>query len=194
MKKIIIACVILLTMITAAAHGNPIKGTQNAINGYISNLARKTTSNKLSLLDKTIVGIGFNSMIAGGYILYPEAAAILRHYIYGNGEDLFLSNDYFKRSKFIQHTIKRKGVGKHKITLRQHQDWRLSYALNPFTLHIKKDGTIKIYQKIVFKHPKRKVHTTLNLFGFKVKVNDGLVHVMNPTPFTVYVKPWKQKI
>ena len=133
-------------------------------------------------------------MIGVGYIFYPEAAAILRHYIYGEGEDLVLSNDYFRKSKFIQRTIKRKGVGIHKISLRQHQDWRLSYALNPFTLHIKKEGTIKIYQKIVFKQPKRKVRTTLNLLGFKVKVNDGLVHTMNPTPFTVYIKPWKRKL
>lgn len=194
MRKIIIACAVLLTMTAAAAHGNLIKKTENAINGYISNLSKKTTSNKLTRLDKTIVGAGFNSMILGGYAFYPEAAAILRHYIYGNGKDLFISNDYFKRSKFIQRTIKRKGVGKHKIALRQHQDWRLSYALNPFMLHVKKDGTIKIYQKIVFKHSRQKVRTTLNLFGFKVKVNDGLVHVMKPTPFTVYVKPWKQKI
>tara|TARA_R110002051_G_scaffold39538_1_gene83197 strand:- start:836 stop:1423 length:588 start_codon:yes stop_codon:yes gene_type:complete len=194
MKKIIITSSVLLIIGVSVAHGNSIKKAENTLNHYISGLARKTTSNKLDIFDKTIIGIGFNSMIAVGYFSYPEAAAILRHYIHGEGEDLLLSNDYFKKSKFIQRTIKTKGVGKHKISLRQHQDWRISYALNPFILHIKKNGTIKIYQKIVFKHPKRKVRTTLNLFGFKVKVNDGLVHAMKPSPFMVYVKPWKQKI
>lgn len=34
------------------------------------------------------------ALIAGGYIVAPEAARITQHYVFGNGEDLYLNADY----------------------------------------------------------------------------------------------------
>ena len=41
------------------------------------------------------------AMIAGGYIVAPEAARITQHYVFGNGEDLYLNADYIKNSPVI---------------------------------------------------------------------------------------------
>jgi hypothetical protein len=69
---------------------------------------------------------------------------------------------------------------------KQYKDYRLSYALNPFTISRSKDG-YTISQWIAF-DTTGKVHTTLNLFLFKVNVPDNFVHTFECTPFMVISK------
>jgi hypothetical protein len=70
------------------------------------------------------------------------------------------------------------------VRFTQKDDWRLSYAINGFTL-IKKKHKIIVKQYIVFDKT-GKVYTDLNLGVAKLRVDDGFVHTFDCTPFWVY--------
>ncbi len=70
-----------------------------------------------------------------------EGIQVLYHYMYGNGEDLVLESDYLPHSPVIKRELGKMKVGQTKrITFHQKEDWRLSYALNPFHLKKTKNG------------------------------------------------------
>ena len=123
--------------------------------------------------------------IVGGWFVAPEASAILRHYCFGNGETLILDSTYLKRSYIINkvgRTLKN-GQTRRDYGFKQKYDWRLSYALNPFTIS-KKGKKYHIEQWIAF-DKSGKVHTTLNLGIFSFKVEDAIAHAFDCTPFLV---------
>jgi hypothetical protein len=126
------------------------------------------------------------TMIAGAYIVAPEAARITQHYVFGNGEDLYLNADYIKNSPVILKNLNLKKGEVRRIALKQHEDWRLSYALNP--MHIKRNGKgYTVFEYVDYGHGINKdVVSQLNLGFAKVKVHDNIVHSFECTPFTVY--------
>lgn len=126
------------------------------------------------------------TLIAGAYVLAPEAARITQHYVFGNGEDLHLNADYIKNSPVILKNLNLKPGEVRKIALKQHEDWRLSYALNP--MHIKRNGKgYTVYEYVDYGHGvNRHVVSQLNLGLFKIKVYDNIVHSFECTPFTAY--------
>ncbi len=68
-----------------------------------------------------------------------------------------------------------------KVEFRQPEDWRLSYALNPFHIKREKDGYL-VYQYIEFDRS-GKIHTDLNLGFTKIRVYDNIVHVFDCKSF-----------
>ena len=125
-------------------------------------------------------------LIAGAYVLAPEAARITQHYAFGNGEDLHLSADYIKNSPVIRKNLDLKEGEVRRVTLKQSEDWRLSYALNP--LHIKRNGKgYTVFEYVDYGHGVNKnVISQINLGFTKVKVYDNIVHSFECKPFTVY--------
>jgi hypothetical protein len=114
----------------------------------------------------------------------PEGMEILQHYCLGDGSELVLESDYLPNSPVIQSELSKMKVGQDKVVrFHQREDWRLSYALNPFHLVKKKDG-FEIYQYIKFDSKGVDV-TELNFYIFKIKVKDSWVHIVNPEPFMV---------
>ena len=114
-----------------------------------------------------------------------EGIQVLYHYMYGNGEDLILKSDYLPHSSVIKKELKRMKVGQTKrITFHQKEDWRLSYALNPFHLKKTKNG-FEIYQYIKF-DTTGKVYTYINTPLGKIKIFDSWVHIKECKPFMVY--------
>ncbi len=113
----------------------------------------------------------------------PEGAEILRHYCFGNGDTLFLSADYIRKSPVIIENIKKMQVGeRRKIAFHQKEDWRLSYALNPFIM-IKKKDSVVVYQYIKFDQS-GKTYTLLNLGIITIKLHDNIVYTFDCKPFT----------
>lgn len=120
-------------------------------------------------------------MIFVGTFIYPEASQILNHYCFGNGEKLVLQSDYIKNSPVVVRELKKIKVGqKKRVVLKQSEDWRLSYALNPFYIEKRKDKVI-ITQHIKF-DSSNKSYTWFGPF----KISDNIVHVFDCTPFDVY--------
>jgi hypothetical protein len=117
-------------------------------------------------------------------ITAPEGIAILQHYCFGDGTNMVLESAYFPNSPVIKSELKKMRIGEDKvITFNQNEDWRLSYALNPFHL-VKKTNGFEIYQYIKFDN-KGVVVTEINFRLFKIKVKDSWVHVTKPIPFMV---------
>lgn len=115
-------------------------------------------------------------------ITAPEGCSILQHYCFGDGSDLVLESDYLPNSPVIQSELKKMRIGQDKVVrFYQKEDWRLSYALNPFHLVKKQDG-FEIYQYIKFDNKGIDV-TEINFKLFKIKVKDSWVHLVDPTPF-----------
>jgi hypothetical protein len=117
---------------------------------------------------------------------YPkEAVDVLSHYIFGNGEDLVLSSEYIPKSPVIKKNLLSMKVGEsRRVAFNQKEDWRLSYAINGFTLTKTKNG-FKIYQYIKFDNT-GKVYTYINLPGHKIKIYDSWVHSFKCTPYKLY--------
>jgi hypothetical protein len=117
--------------------------------------------------------------------IYPEASMILKHYCFGNGDTLHLPSDYLRKSPVILKNLKQMKIGQTRIIrFKQPEDWRLSYALNGFSLTKKSDKVI-VKQWIEF-DKKGGIHTDLNLYLFKIRIKDNIVHVFDCTPFWAY--------
>ncbi len=154
---------------------------------HLAAMNNRVQRNETTDLDKLQCTVLYNSMIYVGGLAYPEAADILDHYIYGEGENLYLKPDYLRASPVIVKSLKQMRAGESRnVWLEQHEDWRLSYALNGFTLR-KKKTKAQLSQHIIFSKD-RSIYTDLNFFLFKVRVPDGLIHALDPTPFTVYAE------
>jgi hypothetical protein len=137
----------------------------------------------IAVFFKKILVLG---MICIGAIIYPEASSVLRHYCFGNGETLMLESDYISKSPVILKEIKKLKIGHKKtVRFRQWEDWRLSYAINGFTLERKKDSVL-VTQWILF-DTTNKVCT---YFG-PVAIPDNIVHTFDCHPYQVKCQ-WKQ--
>lgn len=125
------------------------------------------------------------SLIIGGKLVAPEASTILTHYCFGNGDTLNLKTDYVKESPVVLKNIATMKTGEsRKVSLKQQEDWRLSYAINGFTLKKTGDGQFLIYQYIKFDST-GKVFTKLNLGFTEIVVKDNIAHTFDCTPFVV---------
>ncbi len=137
----------------------------------------KTISVLLLLLyfSKKILVIG---MIVVGAIFFPEASKALRHYCFGDGSQLEVSPDYIKNSPVVKKHLAHMKIGeKHKVGFHQWEDWRLSFALNPFTIEKQKHKII-ITQWMEFAK-KDQVVTWL----FIIPMPDNIVHTFDCTPY-----------
>lgn len=124
-------------------------------------------------------------LIFGGKLFFPEASQILEHYCTGNGDTLFLDPFYIKNSPVVKREIEGMKEGQvKKIRFHQKEDWRLSYALNPFNIK-KEGGKFKIYQYIKFDSGDRD-YTDLNVGFTKIRVKDNIVHTYKCKPYIAY--------
>jgi hypothetical protein len=114
--------------------------------------------------------------------LPTEGMQILYHYIFGDGEDLILESDYLPHSPVIKKALRTMKVNeKKRIAFKQVEDWRLSYALNPFYLTKTKNG-FEIYQYIKF-DTTGTVYTYIKTPFGTVKIMDNWVHLVECKPY-----------
>jgi hypothetical protein len=127
---------------------------------------------------KKVLVIG---MIGVGYFIFPEASQALNHYCFGNGETLYVDSKYIKTSPVVLKALKNMKVGeKKKVGMHQWEDWRLSFAINPFTIEKKKDKVV-ITQWMQF----AKKNDVITWFG-PIPIPDNIVHTFDCTPYLFY--------
>lgn len=120
-------------------------------------------------------------MIAFGFLFFPEASKILRHYCFGDGSTLYLKSNYIKNSPVVKKKLAKMKVGdKRKVGMHQWEDFRLAYALNPFSIEKRKNKVI-ISQWIQFD----KTNRVITWFG-PIPLPDNIVHTFDCKPFLVY--------
>lgn len=134
----------------------------------------------------------YKSLIAGGRLIYPEAAAILKHYLFGDGSDIRLESRYFFNSDTVQRAISNM-IGSHSppVYLRISEDPRIAYAVNGFHIEIR-EGEYYVVQFIDFDNTAGgNLYTTFPRPGGELKVPDRLVRIFEAEggclPFTVYI-------
>ena len=125
------------------------------------------------------------AMIVGGFFVAPEASQILSHYCFGDGDTLYLDSSYLKKSPVVISAATGLKVGGkiNEVSIKQSKDWRLSYAINGFTLKKTKKGYV-IQQWIEFDKTGT-IPTNINFGIFKLPVQDAIVHTFDCTPFWV---------
>ncbi len=130
----------------------------------------------MSLWYKKLCVVG---MIVGGFFVAPEASQILSHYCFGDGDTLYLDSSYLKRSPVVISAATGLKVGGkiNKVRVIQSRDWRLSYAINGFTLKRTKKGYV-IQQWIEFDKTGT-IPTDINFGVGKLRVQDAIVHTVN---------------
>lgn len=117
-------------------------------------------------------------MIAVGAVFFPEASQALRHYCFGDGSTLHVSPDYIKKSPVVIKHLKKMKVGqKKKVGMHQWEDWRLSFAINPFTIEKRKNKVI-ITQWMEF----NKTGDVITWLFF-IPMPDNIVHTFDCTPY-----------
>jgi hypothetical protein len=122
-------------------------------------------------------------MIVVGFFFFPEASQALRHYCFGDGSQLNVDPEYIKTSPVVQQHLAKMKVGqKKKVGLHQWEDWRLSFAINPFTIEKQKHKVV-ITQWMEF-DKKNKVTTWL----FFIPVKDNIVHTFDCTPYMFHTE------
>jgi hypothetical protein len=115
---------------------------------------------------------------------YREGIIVLSHYLFGNGSDLILESDYLPQSPVIRKRLKTMKIGeKQRVSFRQKQDWRLSYAINGFEL-TKTSSGFSIHQYIAF-DTTGTVYTDVKTIIGKVRIYDNWVHQFGGKPFNL---------
>lgn len=141
-----------------------------------------TGFDRMTLHGATLAGV------AMGWVAYPEASAILFHYVYGDGSELELSSSYFRRSPYLSARIAELGPGRHgPIGFEQSRDWRLSLAFNPYYLDVDGECVRLWHPRIAFAavsgEPTR---TAVPIGKLRIQVYDNLISALDPTPFAAY--------
>ena len=127
--------------------------------------------------------IGLN-ILTGFKGIPMEAISIVYHYMFGNGEDLVLDSSYLPTSPVIKNELSTMSIGEsRRVRFTQELDWRLSYAINGFTL-TKTENGFNIIQYIKF-DTTGEVYTRINNPFFEFTIDDNIVHFIDCTPFTV---------
>jgi hypothetical protein len=155
---------------------------EKGINLHFISINNRVHKNEVTAFDKLESKLLYEGMIVAGKFLYPEGSEILNHYINGDGSDLHIDPRYIQSSPVVVNHLQKMKIGETKlIRFTQKDDWRLSYALNPFRLK-KERGKALIWQEIEFLK-KKDVYTELNFGIFKLKLQDGLIHALKPKKF-----------
>ncbi|MFT2010216.1 hypothetical protein ACMA1I_16195 [Pontibacter sp. 13R65] len=183
--KRFLSFVVISTMMFCFIMVSPIgRVVEKEINRHFEAIHHRLNTHNLTVVDKIEGRILYGSMILIGKFIYPEGAAILEHYINGDGTELVLEADYIKESPVIIRNLASMRNGETRIvTLHQDEDRRLSYALNPFRLR-KDQHKVQLWQEIKFLKP-QSVFTILDFGLFKLKIPDGLIHILKPKRFMV---------
>lgn len=169
--------------------------TERHLNQYIEALSEKSSQGTLCTLDKALLHTSVLAGITLSRLPYPEASALLYHYVYADGSDLELPSSYFEQSAYLQTIISRLGEGQHgPIALKQDDDWRLSLALNPYYLTVTPESVRLYHPNITFAsvQDSDKVMTVVPIGKLKLNVYDRLISALNPKPFYVYSE-WPNK-
>lgn len=160
------------------------------LSSHFAQMNRRRENNRLNKLDVAECQVLYYGIALAGRFVSPEGSAIVSGYLHGQGRDLWLDSSYLRTSPVILRNWRSLKVGqRHQYSLRrQADDWRLSYALNPFSLR-RGEHEVLLWQRIEFTTNPRTV-TKLNYGLGVVELPDALIHVLHPVPFMVYAK-WK---
>jgi hypothetical protein len=135
------------------------------------------------LITGSLIVISFVWLVR--FSVFREGIQVVTHYMFGNGSDLQLRSDHIPHSPVIRKRLASMRVGETvRVSFRQQDDWRLSYAINGFQLTKTKTG-FRIYQRIEFDHS-GKVFTDINTPIGDIRISDNWVHIIDYKAFRLF--------
>ena len=201
MKKIIILAVILVFSSYMAYCLIKNENTYNIFTikqDILDEIVDSFDNGLLTVYDKRTINRIYRDMIFFGGIIYPEASKILKHYIFGDGEDIVIISKYFFNSRIIKNALNNGSNNRiiGPVTLRITDAPRIAYAINGF--YIKNSEPIEIYQEIDFANKNdRNTYTVFNILGREIKIPDRLIRAFEENggckKFTVRIRANKLK-
>lgn len=167
------------------------RNSEQALNGYLLQMAHRADRNALTILDRFVVhGFAIGGAVVG-YPMYPEAAKSLFYCIYGKGEAEEISAQYLKQSPFIQKEIRRLGMGNHReMFMHQADDWRTSLAFNPYNLRITRDS-VELYCNKTHFIPSAYIVSTIPFGRFLIRFPHSPLAALQGPPYRLYAR-WKR--
>ena len=159
------------------------------LTAHFRQMNERREEKRLSWADGVQCQLLYTGIALGGRLLSPEGGQVIYHYLHGQGKDLWLSPDYIQTSLVVTRSLAslREGESR-RFTFRQADDFRLSYAVNPFHLS-KKAGKVLMWQLIEF-DAKPHTYTTLDYGIGSFRLPDALIYSMHPKTYTVYCQ-WR---
>ena len=183
---IAVAAAIVLSPDPLSAAGRA--AIEHGLDRYLDRMRQRAARGAMTTTDRVVLHSGIIAGIGLGYVIYPEAAAVLRHAAYGDGSTLVLSPDYFRRSPYIRRQVARRGTGKHgPIRFPQQEDMRTSLALMPIYLDITPDSVRISHPYVMFAAADSVPVTARVLIGrLNLRIYDNLVGAIQRHPFEAY--------
>lgn len=155
------------------------------LSAHFSNMNERRARHRLTWADGVQCLVLYNSIAIVGRLESPEGGAVVWHYLHGGGADMWLDSSYLRTSLVITKSLRTLKVGQSaEFGFHQCDDWRLSYALNPFSLR-RGHHDVLLWQRLAFA-TNPSVKTVLNYGLGQVELPDGLIHALHPVPYTVY--------
>jgi len=179
MKKIIfiiIACIVLLFMAYCFIENRNTYTIFTIKQEVMDEIVERFDSNSLTKYDKKTIKRIYGNIIFFGGVIYPEASKIVKHYIFGNGEDIEIISRYFFNSEVIKNALNNNHgtaiIGP--VTLRINDDPRIAYAINGF--YVKNNDPVELYQEIDFANRNdRNTYTIFAISGREITIPDRLI-------------------
>ncbi len=114
--------------------------------------------------------------------VYDLGLRVVVHYAFGRGKSMELKSEAVSSSPVIIKALSTMKVGESRVVrFKQEEDWRLSYAINGFTLKKLPNG-FEGYQYIKFDRT-GDVYTYVHTPFGNIKLYDNWVHFISCTPF-----------
>lgn len=176
---------------------NPVTDAINrTLDRHYSEMYVRARKGEATARDRLELRVAYAGMVAFGRVAYPEAAAILEHYLAGRTGDLNLSPVYFRQSPVIRKALAQQRCGRiGPVSFRVRDDPRVAYAVNGFFLDVRCEGErrhIDLNQRIEFASLRGRARpvTPLRIGQLQVRLDDALIHVFDDEgackPFTVH--------
>lgn len=153
------------------------------VSAHFVRVNQRRAEHRLTTCD-TIECLGlYHGIALVGRVVSSKGGAIVWHYLHGKG-DLDLDSSYLRKSPVILRSIRSlKPEESGRYAFHQADDWRLSYALNPFSL--RRDAReVHLWERIAFGTDAR-IKTKLRYGLGVIELPDALIHVLHPKTFTV---------
>ena len=171
---------------------------ETGLNKRYQEIEHRYLSQTNTVGDKLLLHATYRVGALGGQLVVPYASRILRRCINGNERPLNLHSRYIRyKSPKIRETVsilKHQTDGTYRYSgFKQREDWKLSMAFNPYNITtetIQGDRHITLWYDFTWPEPPEAYDTVIPVGTMKIRLNDGLVHVISDCPTYRVQQTW----
>ena len=189
LKRVCLGIVLAAALVVVVVASPIGRVMDRHLTAHFRQMNERRERHRMSWADGIQCRLLYTGIALGGRLLSPEGGQVIWHYLHGEGKDLWLRSDYIQTSPVVTRSVALLREGeRRRFTFKQSEDFRLSYAVNPFNLK-KLNGKVLLWQRIEF-DAKPHTYTTLDYGIGSFRLPDALIYSMHPKIYTVYCE-WR---